>query len=541
MALNVTQDRNSSNQENKAGQLPIGLASFEDLRSINAVYVDKTDKVYELAKEKSFYFMARPRRFGKTLLLNTFASLFQNKLRYFKYLKIEKLWTEDVSYPVIRLNFAQTICQTGSFDDFKLNFEVLLRNSLKEAGFDFPPKEKADTLAARFQNAITSTTNKHIVLLIDEYDAPLNSTLNEPKLFEKIRSELNSFYVVVKELSYYWRFLFITGICKYKNLSIFSATNFITDISLFSKYGDLLGYTEDELKEYFSPFIENATTCLKISFNDCIEQMRINYDGNCFDEDTATHVYTPWSVLSFLKYPERGFKNYWYTSGGNASVLLNYIKDNSLSDPSMYAEDKIISIDDLDSCKDLSNLNELSLLVQTGYLTIKQKLSDTLYILNYPNKEVSNSFARLYGDKFATVKTQQSLLITFLKGTADDIITEFNSLLLSIPYHHFMVKNESILRMVIGCSLKACGLDVEFEHVNAHGRSDIEVKCDDRLFVIELKFTKTQEQATKLLDNAIAQIKKCHYGEQISPSIQHIHMALVYSESDRKITASKIF
>ncbi len=514
---------------------------FEDLRSSNAVYVDKTALIYDLAKTKAFYFLARPRRFGKTLLLSTMASLFKNRLSYFDGLAISRLWTDEQSYIVIRLNFAQTSCQNGTFDDFRIKFETLLRTSLQEAGFELPPKNEIDTVASRFKQALNGVLNSKIVLLIDEYDAPLNSALNNQELFELIRAELNDFYVIIKEISYCLRFLFITGICKYKNLNIFSATNFITDISLFARYGEILGYTRDDLCNNFSNFITHAADRLNLSEQLCLDRLRENYDGNCFDEEARTYVYTPWSVLSFLKYPERGFKNYWYTSGGNASVLLNYIKDNSLSDPDVFVDDQVIRIDDLDSCQELSHINELSLLVQTGYLTIKDKLSETLYLLSYPNLEISNSLSRLYGDKFVSTKIQQGLFQKFLKGDPDDIIGELNCMLLSIPYHNFKIKDEHNLSMLIGCSLKACGLSVELEHANAHGRSDIEVTCDSRLFIMELKFARTDDDAEKLLTSAVAQINDRHYGEQLSPDLDHIRMALVYSASSRKIIRSQVF
>ncbi len=246
-------------------------------------------------------------------------------------------------------------------------------------------------------------------------------------------------------------------------------------------------------------------------------------------------------MLSFFKYPERGFKNYWYTSGDNASVLLNYIKDNSLSDPGVFVDDQVIKLDDLDSCQELSHINELSLLVQTGYLTIKDKLSETLYLLSYPNLEVSNSLLRLYGDKFVSTKIQRGLFQKFLKGDPDDIICELNCMLLSIPYHNFKIKDEHELNMLIGCSLKSCGLLVELEHANAHGRSDIEVTCANRLFILELKFARPDDDAEKLLANAVTQINDKHYGEQLSPDLAHIKMALVYSASCRKIILSKVF
>ncbi len=522
-------------------QLPLGFDNFEDLRSSNAVYVDKTALIYDLAKNKAFYFLARPRRFGKTLLLSTIASLFENKLSYFDGLAINKLWTDEQSYIVIRLNFAQVSCQNGTIDNFRIKFETLLRTSLEEAGFVLPKKNEVDTISSRFKQALNGVQNSKIVLLIDEYDAPLNSALNNKELFELIRAELNDFYVIIKEISYCLRFLFITGICKYKNLNIFSATNFITDISLFARYGELLGYTKQDLCDNFSKFITHASSILNLSEQDCLERLRINYDGNCFDEEAKTHVYTPWSVLSFFKYPERGFKNYWYTSGGNASVLLNYIKDNSLSDPGVFVDDQVIKLDDLDSCQELSHINELSLLVQTGYLTIKDKLSETLYLLSYPNLEVSNSLLRLYGDKFVSTKIQRGLFQKFLKGDPDDIICELNCMLLSIPYHNFKIKDEHELNMLIGCSLKSCGLLVELEHANAHGRSDIEVTCANRLFILELKFARPDDDAEKLLANAVTQINDKHYGEQLSPDLAHIKMALVYSASCRKIILSKVF
>ncbi len=239
--------------------LPLGVQNFAELRQAGMIYVDKTALIYSLVQpKKGFYFLSRPRRFGKTLLLSTFESLFSFGLRDFKGLAIEKLWTEDKTYPVIRLDFSDCI-QFRDKSDFLIFFEERLNNAISEAGFDFPKKNNEyETLPSRFERFLVSVRHLNPVLLIDEYDAPFNYCLDKPDLLLDVINTLYRFYAIVKQQSAFLRFFFMTGICKYRELKLFSSGTFIKDLSMASKYSTLLGYTQEELVHYFSPYIEHA-------------------------------------------------------------------------------------------------------------------------------------------------------------------------------------------------------------------------------------------------------------------------------------------
>ena len=525
--------------------LPIGLADFAMLRELKKLYVDKTLQIYDLAQTEGYYFLSRPRRFGKSLLISTFESLFKNGLRDFKGLAIEKKWS-DHTYPVIHLDLS-ACREFNSLDEFKQKFTSMLIRATERAKFSIP---RIDGLGIcdiydAFDEMLSSLEdNVRLVLLIDEYDAPLNNCLLNVELFEHVKSELVSFYDSLKRNSYRLRFLFITGICRYKNLGIFSGMNFMTDISLHPDHGTLLGYTEDELRKYFTPYIERASEALGMDFEECLKAMAFYYDGYCFEENASTHVYTPWSILNFLQYPERGFQNYWYDSAGRPSVLLNYIKSHSLKDPSAYEKDQILSKNSLDSSQNIQKLDDLALLTQAGYLTIKNSYPGNVFVLNYPNKEVSLSMRNLYnealfGEDISTAVRGSAYLI-FATNSPKEIFAKLNYTFGRIDYQRFPIKDEAVLRGFLQMYLETGGIDdLQIEKHNAFGRSDLEFSAGERYYVLELKFAKKTSDENRMLGDAVKQIKERHYGEQCEHK-KLIRMALVYSAAKRLFTGFEI-
>ncbi len=535
-----------NNRLSVQSQLSIGISVFKDLRELNQIYVDKTDLIYDLAKDYSFYFFTRPRRFGKSLLISTIESLFRDGTKYFKGLAIADKW-QDENYPVIHLDFSA--CRMfKDFAEFRCSFEDLLFSACNDAGFVLPQigRRGVRTISNAF-NEMLKKSNRRAVLLVDEYDAPLNSCLHDQALFEQVKQELFSFYDCLKRNSSRFRFMFITGICRYKNLGIFSGMNFMTDISLHPRFGTLLGYTDEELRKYFKAYIERASSQLQMSFEECLEAMKLHYDGYCFDRKASTHVFTPWSVLNFLRDPQQGFENYWYDSAGRPTVLLNYIKSHSLRDPRAYGQNQVISSDEIDSSQQLDDLGDISLLVQAGYLTIKSmEPGGGVLTLNYPNKEVSRSMSRLYieelfGKNIDTVIKTSSLGL-FTKYEPQEIVNRLNILFKSVDYARYPIKDEAVLRSFLQIYLIGGGITgVEIEKHNAFGRSELEFKAGNKYFVIELKYARAGEDAQKLLDKAKAQIMEKHYGECAELELQHIHMALIFSETQRQFEAWECF
>ena len=518
--------------------LSLGISNFSKLRRGNKIYVDKTAFVYKLAREEGFYFLSRPRRFGKSLLVSTFESLFKDGLKDFTGLAIEKVWS-DTTYPVIHLDFTE--CRIfSSFGEFKQSFDLMLRKAVYDAGFALPSFDEQaglTTVPSLFEEFLKRQT-KPTVILIDEYDAPLNQTLNNKDLFDLVENELFKFFDILKRRSSDLRFLFITGISKYKNLGIFSGANFVDDLSLYTDFGTLLGYTEDEVKQYFFPYLEKAAHTLNLSPEACLSRMKKFYDGYCLDENAATHVFTPWSTMNFLQKPQRGFQNYWYDSAGTPSVLLNYLKDHSLKDPRAYGHDIVVNLDMLKSYKQVNKPQDEAVLFQTGYLSIKKRLGPKMLMLNYPDEEISDSMSSLYAESI-TDETQRSKLYTsIINDRPPELIKSLNAVLLAIPYQKYPIDNEYALQAVLAVVIKACGFAVIAEHINALGRSDLEINAVRRYLVLELKFARNDEQASHLLEEAKKQMRKHLYGDQERSDLPHLKIALVFSKEQRIFIAA---
>lgn len=526
--------------------LPLGFVSFGALRRQGRLYVDKTQAIYELCNSPSPYvFLSRPRRFGKTVLVSTFESLFKYGVRDFRGLAIEKIW-HDRTYPVIRFDFSY-IRTVRDLQDFKSQFSDLIVNAVKEGGLQLPPVEPVgnSNVLECFDSMLGALPPEQpVVLLIDEYDAPLNCCLGKDALFEEVQGELSKFYDRLKARSGKFRFWFVTGICRYRNTGIFTGSN-IEDISMDVKYGTLLGYTEQEMHRYFSPFVENAAKVNGMTFAECFEKMKAWYDGFCFDQKAASHVFSPWSVLNFLAKPENGFQNYWYESSGTPSVLLNFIRDHSVKDPAEYGKDVFLGVEDLRACSDLRQISDISMLAQTGYLSVKEAWGSEL-TLNYPNAEVARSMAKLYrGIAFSRydVDRKNGVPVGKLMALGDpaDLMEKFNTALGAVPYDQFAVSGESAVRALIIEYLAGGDLFPYAELHNALGRSDLELQAGGRWYVIEFKYAREGDDEDALLAAAVSQIESRRYGEHNHPELEHIRVALVYSEKQRRFTRSKVF
>lgn len=323
-------------------QLPLGRSGFAALRQANAVYVDKTAMIAALAQNDGKLFFTRPRRFGKSLLVSTLESLFAHGLRDFKGLAIESLWT-DTTYRVVRLDFSE-IKHFRTIEGFSEQFSAHIVACFAKVGFR---AETTGSVIAQLSSWLADLGPRSIVVLIDEYDAPMTACLDAPELFSDVRMTLSRFFSVLKSKDDCLRFLWMTGVTKFSSTSIFSEFNDMNDISLNADFGTLVGYTESEIEIYFSDYLQQAAAALQLSADEVLEQLRAHYNGFCFDSQAHTRVYCPWSVLSFLKNPQQGFGNYWYASGGHPAVLLQYLKGHDLDDPACYAEPKKVALSDL--------------------------------------------------------------------------------------------------------------------------------------------------------------------------------------------------
>ena len=512
--------------------LPTGTSDFETLRGRGQIYVDKTALIYELASRSEKFFLTRPRRFGKSLLVSTFASLFKNGLKYFSGLAIEKLW-KDTTYNVVEIDFSEIKNITG-FEDFKKQLNETLESAFKPLGFELD-RSSDISLMKQLSAWMKTIASNSVVLLIDEYDLPLTACLGDKALFRSVRTRLASFYATVKANDRCFRFVFMTGIAKFNQTGIFSELNNFSDLSLDPRYGTFLGYSEDDIRTYFSGYLNRASQRLNLSPDDVLDRMRENYDGYCFDQQASTHVYAPWSVMKFLDAPELGFSNYWMKSGGTLTLLEKYLHSHALKSPTEYGEEQAVGCDELDASADFDEISDLVLLTQAGYLTIKRQEIDTFFV-SYPNREVAKSMASLYARMLLKKKTVgsvggQKIKDAVLAGSVEDLFSTVNKTFAAFDYVQHPIKTEKICQTFLLITLTCVGFEVISERHNALGRSDLEWDTNDHHWVIELKFQRRGQDANALLADAVRQIRDKNHGASSSKPL--IRAAAVFSEEKR--------
>ncbi len=513
-------------------QLP-DTTDFGELIDNNCIYVDKTAIINQFASKKGPFFISRPRRFGKSTLINTLHELFAHGLEKFKGLKIEPLW-KDKTYKVLHLDFS-VFKETPSIGSFNNDFMDSLRFSLERAGIE-PTKEKVDFPAKLLEKSIENEDERAVVLLVDEYDAPLTAVLNDSNEFEDRRKILSNFYFTVKSFQVKFRFIFITGVTYYSHTSIFSAFNHLTDLTLDSDYGALLGYTSDELESYFSEYIDNAVETLNRKFpterythEKVVEELKRNYDGYSFDEDCMHHVYNPWSILNFLKSPHRGFISYWVSSGGSTpTFLVNYLKQglkkyNSNELQSLLGIDSTVNKDTdslYPSIENISNIDLFAILYQAGYFCIKSAF-DGYFKVGIPNLEVKKAYSNLVLNQLTKSQDSKLRFIEPFKevlasGNLDKIKELFNTLINEFSYETVKKFNEACFRDVLKLAMLTFNVSASTEVMGACGRADITAEAGDYLYVFELKVTDNSKDIDTKLTEAKDQIIKNKYARRLT-------------------------
>ena len=513
-------------------QLP-DTTDFGELIDNNCIYVDKTAIINQFASKKGPFFISRPRRFGKSTLINTLHELFAHGLEKFKGLKIEPLW-KDKTYKVLHLDFS-VFKETPSIGSFNNDFMDSLRFSLERAGIE-PTKEKVDFPAKLLEKSIENEDERAVVLLVDEYDAPLTAVLNDSNEFEDRRKILSNFYFTVKSFQVKFRFIFITGVTYYSHTSIFSAFNHLTDLTLDSDYGALLGYTSDELESYFSEYIDNAVETLNRKFpterythEKVVEELKRNYDGYSFDEDCMHHVYNPWSILNFLKSPHRGFIPYWVSSGGSTpTFLVNYLKQKLKK----YNADELQSLLGIDSTvnkdtdslypsiENISNIDLFAILYQAGYFCIKSAF-DGYFKVGIPNLEVKKAYSNLVLNQLTKSQDSKLRFIEPFKevlasGNLDKIKELFNTLINEFSYETVKKFNEACFRDVLKLAMLTFNVSASTEVMGSCGRADITAEAGKYLYVFELKVTDNSKDIDTKLTEAKDQIIKNKYARRLT-------------------------
>ena len=532
-------------------KLPRANSSFESIRRKNQIYVDHTDLIFEFAYLDGPNFLSRPRRFGKSLLVSTLESLFSHGTEFFKGLKIEKLWDETEqgkTYKVIHLDFSTLSFENKNELDSEINeilFEVAEKN-----GVTLSDRKEQRSAGLNLRTIVESAPSEY-VLLIDEYDYPLTHSLGNKELFESYRLYLQGLFGAIKGLTGDMRFIFITGVGQFAKTSVFSQMNNLRDLSLESKFAPLLGYTDDDMHQYFDEYVENAANTLNIGKDECYAQIKAHYDGYRFHVDNDTMLHNPWSVLNFLYTPEQGFKNFWYETGGSYPTLIAKYVKNIQETPLQTLLKTKCGPQTLSEFYDYFDVTPISLLYQTGYLSVrseKNELGGESLFLVPPNLEVQSSLIQLYyrevrdnpldDDIFHDFSS--ALITNFKKADFESLIKTFSAALNTFGYDDKEAfKTEHYCRDIIYYTLSLSGINAQRAAISSDGRADIVVELSTKRFVFEFKLAKTKDSEKELLDKAIEQAKDKRYGE-ILPLKELNRMAVVINAEDKAVAQWRI-
>jgi hypothetical protein len=511
-------------------KLPISISTFETLITGNNVYVDKTRYIHKMATEGMFYFLSRPRRFGKSLLVSTLKALFEGRKELFKGLWIENTDWDWQSYPVAVIDFSEISNETP--EKLRQGLRLTLENIAQQHQISL----SSQLLPESFKEVIIGLSHRHnarAVILIDEYDKPLISHLGKGEAALEIakqnREVLKEFYGVLKgvNVNEALRFVFLTGISKFTRVSIFSELNNLNDLSTHPAYAALVGYTQEELESSFKDFVQLLSKNKNESYQAVLDELKVWYNGYRFTQEDCL-VYNPYSILHVLQ--REIFQNYWFETGTPA-FLVDLIKERQYPVPLM--ESLELSQQDF-TVYDLDYLKLEPLLFQTGYLTIKG-LAEGLYQLGYPNQEVKTAFLDYLYDRLidmpdSSLKAQYKKLHLYLSQERGDLFIETaNAILSAIPYPHVRKQGESYYHTIFYLMLSASGVLVQTEVLNIRGRVDMEMHFPDKIYIVELKCNQSAKKA-------IAQIRAKKYFEKYLQSGKKILLlGINFSTRERRI------
>ena len=525
--------------------------SFINFYLNNYIYVDKTQYIRDLIKLERV-FISRPRRFGKSLTLDTIATLFETGVEpYFKGTWIYDKWTEP-TYPVLRLNFLNF--DKNSLEKFnnKLNSKITEFAELNHVT-TYKEKEEAEDSIDHLLEQLR-LENRQIVILIDEYDCQMTANINNETLYKQFQEKIKSFYATIKNK---WpiKFLGITGVTRLKDVEIFSIGSDIRDITNASAYSQMIGFTRDEIKKYYIDYLtlaasyENNCSVDKVTdaqIESMLDMMAQNYDGYCFDEFYKKKVFSTWSVNSFFQSIIENkfvyFDEYWYDNGGLPSILVNYLKTHELNIFEYLDKDKFlkVSTDDFKNPTALTTINQNVLMCQTGYLTLRSDLKkSSTVLLGIPNGEIYKALNRLLaknifkGNSDVTDDQGKNLLEV---GSVDDIINLFNSALNSVSYDNYPIVSESSVQNMLKLYLLGAHQEVLSEVHEAKGRADLVVNTDNKRIVFEFKYAKNETEAKSKLSEAVEQIKSRDYGNILPKKNELLRIAAVFN-ADPKVRA----
>lgn len=517
-------------------KLPIGIQTFERLREEDYLYVDKTDLIYELVKLGVPYFLSRPRRFGKSLLISTIKAYFEGRKELFEGLKIaekEKYW---IKYPVLHFDFSKNGYSTH--EKLKTQLNKLLSSFEKQYGI-IPD---TDDEPIRFDTIIETAaekTGKKIVVLVDEYDKPMLDALNTPA-FEKNRMLFRDFFGVLKGDDQYLKFVFITGITKFAKVNIFSEMNQLADISMSEKYGTICGITQQELEENFKPEISAFAEHYGKSEEEILSLLKQKYDGYHFNS-FCPDIYNPFSLINSLE--NKTLESFWFQTATPA--MLFTLIENSNYDLTNILDGVTLDSDSFSDYR-VGGGSITPIIYHSGYLTIKDYNRDSdLYTLKLPNEEVKNGFLKYILPRYTNIPEDRLGLSVehFRKAIAgrdiDSLMKLFSAAIADLPTRR-SGNMEYAYQVAFHAMLRQTGFDVESEMQVIGGRVDVTLETNDTAYIFELKMD-DGKPFDEVAEIALAQIEKKGYTARFSASGKKIFkIALVFSTEKGGVTGYKI-
>ena len=474
--------------------------TFEELRNGDFLYVDKTESIWRLIQStKEGYFLSRPRRFGKSLLVSTLKAIFEGRRELFDGLAISKKEYDWKPYPVIHLDMGNCSAKTPKA------LEGFIEDRLCDIAAEHGVTLRGQSNAIRFESLISALGKQEkVVILIDEYDKPILNNVTNPEA-DAILSVLKGFYSTVKTCEDMERFVFITGVTKFCHVSLFSDLNNLTDITMRSDYATMFGYTQSELEHYFSDRIKATAQAQKISEEELKRKLKAWYDGYCFEETSET-VYNPVSIAKFFENDGK-FDNYWFATG-TPSFLMELAKKTDFNFED--AVSKAVPGVTFDAFE-IPNIDPVTLLLQTGYLTIKSseiRFNKRWFWLDFPNEEVAESFSTYLLNSYVG-RTQREvgsfsadLATAFLEGNLNQARKVLEAFFAGVPYTTHK-KSEATFQSIFYAIFRLLGFNIEAESCTNDGRIDAVVQTEDHIYLFEFKLDKD--------DSALSQIKEKEY------------------------------
>lgn len=504
-------------------KLPIGIQTFEKIRSSNYTYVDKTAIALHLIENGDYYFLSRPRRFGKSLFLDTLQDIFEGKQALFKGLAINDQWDWSKTYPVIKISFGAGV--HGTLEDLNKTIIRILERNKKYLGVHCKNSNSNDA-KNYFDELIEATHEKYgkVVILVDEYDKPILDHITDKETARIMRDLLKNIYSVIKDNDQYIKFVFITGVSKFSKINLFSGLNNLQDITINPHYATICGYTHEDLKTVFKEHLQDVDW----------EQLKDWYNGYYYFGDK---VYNPFDILLFIANGATDFNNYWWSTG-NPSFLIKLLETKPYYLPNLthYEVDNTV----LDSF-DVDHIEFIALLWQTGYLTIKDKKSSpfgTVYRLIIPNREIQTSLNALFINYLTTqtvetIQVRQRLYNALHHADLAALEVIFKRLFASIPYNNFtnnhLQNYEGYYSSVVYAYLASLGFEIIAEDTTNLGRIDITLKMEGKIYLLEIK------AVDKPSGKALAQIKSRRYYQKYQGSSQVYCIGMEFCKQQRNI------